>query len=76
MVEELIRWFRTRPFGHQLMIGAALSDVSGAVLGYLLHPRVGLSLIEGIVAGILVANVPFMVWFMRAVQARSGQEQT
>jgi hypothetical protein len=67
MVAELVRWFRTRPFDQQLMIGAALSDVSGAALGYLVHQQVGLSLVEGLVTGILVANVPFMLWFMRAV---------
>lgn len=75
MVAELIRWFRTRPFGQQLMIGAVLSDVAGAALGYFLHPQVGLSLLEGIVAGVLVANIPFMVWFMQAVQARGQQAE-
>ncbi|QSG14324.1 hypothetical protein [Halapricum desulfuricans] len=64
-MSSLTRWFRSKPFGQQILILALVLDPLGFAAGYLLAPSVGLDPLMGGVYGLVAASVPMSMHVMR-----------
>ncbi len=64
-MSSLTRWFRSKPFGQQILILAIVLDPLGFAAGYLLAPSVGLDPLMGGVYGLVAASVPMSMHVMR-----------
>ena len=58
MSTPLANWFRSKPFGQQLVILAVVFDPLGFASGYLLGPSFGVDPLIGGVGGLLAASIP------------------
>jgi len=64
-MSSLTRWFRSKPFGQQIIILALVLDPLGFTAGYLLAPSVGLDPLMGGVYGLVAASIPMSMHVMR-----------
>lgn len=64
-MSSLTRWFRSKPFGQQILLLALVLDPLGFAAGYLLAPSVGLDPLMGGVYGLVAASVPMSMHVMR-----------
>lgn len=64
-MSSLTRWFRSKPFGQQILILALVLDPLGFATGFLLAPSVGIDPLMGGVYGLVAASVPMSMHVMR-----------
>jgi len=64
-MSSLTRWFRSKPFGQQIVILALVLDPLGFATGFLLAPSVGIDPLMGGVYGLVAASVPTSMHVMR-----------
>lgn len=57
-------WLDSKPFEVQLVIVATVCDLTGAALGYALHPQLGVDPLMGVVYGLVVGTIPFSLWLL------------
>ncbi|QSG05201.1 hypothetical protein [Halapricum desulfuricans] len=64
-MSSLTRWFRSKPFGQQILILALVFDPLGFAAGFLLAPSFNVEPMIGGVYGLVVASIPTSLHVMR-----------
>lgn len=73
MAASPIRWLESHEFGKQIAILAAIFDPIGAVLGYALHPVLGVDAVFGVAIGLFAASWVMSAWIVRHVLTRDDE---
>ncbi|MFC7209913.1 hypothetical protein ACFQL3_05380 [Natronoarchaeum sp. GCM10025321] len=64
-------WLDSKPFEVQLIIVATVCDLTGASLGYALHPQLGVEPLIGLIYGLVAGTFPLAIWLFQQPEVRS-----
>lgn len=64
-------WFDSKPFVVQVITVATVCDLTGASLGYAVHPQLGVGPITGVLYGLIAGTIPLMIWLSMQPEVRS-----